>query len=1088
MSTVVKGLIPSTEWREFPAIGYTNRGFINENFLKSFQRDNSTQWHRIEEPAVNLAFRDLCRIYADAKSSLQKGRHENGELDPDLIIPVLQKVLGFNRRKKKFTPPGTTDLIEPDHLLFSSAALSDRFMADSGQLKRDLKTIVAQCESKGWNKNLDARESSRTTSPVEQLLRDMRHTGSQYGILTNGHDWRIYTKDALENPGVYFEIHLPVICETEDESLFELFYNMFSLAAVHSDSAAPSHLEKIRSHAAAFGRELERNLRVRMYTAIEFLTNGFRDSDPEQDLEDHYQRAMLMMYRVLFILKAEDSNLLPIRDTERYFPFSLRKLCEESESMIADWEIGKRDADREKTNIFASIKALSKAFDSGNTEVGITTGFNGGLFSDILNPKVLKTPISNYYLAHALVRCCLAKNPHSQKYERVDFSSINYQHLGSVYEGLLQYEPTVATESLVTIASSLEFQAIKKKSSVPAGFERVRDVSKGEVHLKLKEEARKNSGSYYTPQWVVNASLEMGGLISKIDSANTLSDLLSISVCDPAMGSGHFLVEVARRFIERGRIITNENEFVTFNDVAEKIVKKCIYGVDKNPLATMLAKVNIWFLLASRDRKLPNLDSNLKFGNSLCFNPDAKKKVGDCWFDWTEQFDTVFDETGGFTYVVGNPPWGGNISEEKARISIYFPDVKPDNLNSFDLFIRQSMRLLAAKGKVIFVLPRNLIKAHDYQELRKHVASNVCAVADLGAAFDGVTQEAVTLVLSEDVSSNVTVYPRYKGIEAGDKLFAQSHSLPNSTFVDHDAFNIYWTPQMQTIVTKMLGAKEDILGNLVTQSRGIEYGGNGEVAKCPSCKKYITLPKKKKKSDKDCPHCAKNVTLDELQPYYMISKTQTAKHRIPIVSGRDIGIFGIKTARFLEPKLPGINYKPKLFKDSEPAVFITKICDSLKCAFADEGEYATQGVYVLKQKTAESNLAWIASVLNSEVFAFFHEFSVNLGAKLTTNILLDDLLGFPIPTAPTGVALKTVEKSIATIKKSGVDSTAGSVAKDRIDTTVADAYKLTAKELSTVRSFMAEIKELKAFVDVQVRTAGTDAPSKVESEDEDEAA
>lgn len=1082
-------VIPSEKLSDYPGIGFNNRGFINGNFLRHFQKDNSIKWHRFDEAKVNLAFRELMKIYAESKSSMRPESNE-GELEAELIIPVLTKVLGFSRRKKKFTPPGTSIMIEPDHLLFHSAILSDRFLVDAGQMKRDLRSLVSISESKSWNKNLDMRESGRDTSPVEQMMRDMRFTGAQYGILTNGKEWRLYTREGLQTPGVFFEIDLPLICEDQNTELFEIFYNLFSLDALNEESAGSSHIKYLLKTAASFGHDLESNLRVRMYTAMEFLTNGFRESDSNETLASHYESAMYIMYRILFALKAEDSNLLPIRDTDNYSSISLRKMCEKSESLVEDWNNEKRLNEKEGTDLFASLKNLSKAFDKGNPELGIKVGFNGGLFSELLDPKLLGKPLSNYYLANALIRCSRARNPLSKELERVDFSSINYQHLGSVYEGLLQYEPEESKVAMVTVANTVEFQAIKKGATIPTGYEIVREVAKGEVFLSLKEEARKNSGSYYTPQWVVNASLDIGGLLHKIESAQSIDELSKIKICDPAMGSGHFLVEVGKRLIERARIVCNENQFQTFADLSEKLIQDCVFGVDKNKLAVMLGKLNIWFLVAESNRKLPNLDNNLKYGNSLFFNPDAKKKSSKAWFDWTGEFEKVFSDDSGFDYIVGNPPWGGNISDEKQELKILFPDVSAENLNSFDLFIRQSLRVTKDSGRVIFIVPRNLIKALDYTDLRKHISKNLAAVADIGAAFDGVTQEAVIIVISDKPCATVSAYPRLKGIESQDSNYFLEEKIPSSVMAASGSFNIYWTKDRESIRNKIENQKINTLGNLVTKSRGIEYGGNGEVGKCPNakCKKYLTLPKKKKKSDKSCPHCGEKVTLDQLKArnYFMISKGKTEKHTLPIVAGRGIEVFGMKAGKFLEPGLPGINYKPQLFSSSEPAIFMTKICDSIKCAFASDGEYATQGVYVLKEKSEEVPLGWIAAVLNSEIFGYYHEYTVNLGAKLTTNILLDDLMKYPIPAAPDKKTLASIVKDIQVIKQSGIASDKGALAKTRIDNLVATAYGLTTKELGDVREFMSDIKQLKSYVDTQMKSLGSEIEFDSDDEDDDQ--
>jgi hypothetical protein len=313
MTIHISHAVRQENWSKLPRVRYTNSGFINDNFLESISSDLSRGWFRVDDEGVNAAWVQLKHLYNKVRDELRPGMHEPGELDPRLIIPVFHDVLGFYRRKKKFTPPNHNTQIEPDHLLFSSQAIANRFFKEKGREARDLKTLVSICESKTWDQPLDIRRNVQELSPHEQVLRDMRLTEAPYAILTNGHKWRLYSRESLSKAAHYFEMSLPQICESNDEEMFELFYNFFSKKALEGESGQ-SHVQRLINNSLEFGSKLETNLRLRMYASVEFLLSGLHKAAPELDLNEKYRSAIMLMYRVLFTLKAEDAGLLPLID------------------------------------------------------------------------------------------------------------------------------------------------------------------------------------------------------------------------------------------------------------------------------------------------------------------------------------------------------------------------------------------------------------------------------------------------------------------------------------------------------------------------------------------------------------------------------------------------------------------------------------------------------------------------------------------------------------------------------------------------------------------------------------------------------
>jgi hypothetical protein len=224
--------------------------------------------------------------------------------------------------------------------------------------------------------------------------------------------------------------------------------------------------------------------------------------------------------------------------------------------------------------------------------------------------------------------------------EFVDYRSLGVRHLGSIYEGLLEYQPCYAAEPMVVVReNSGERWVVEAEAPADAHVIERRDT--GKVYLVTDRGERKATGSYYTPQYIVEYIVEqtVGPLVADakarvkaaaaeadadvdVDSGALLVEaLLDLKVLDPAMGSGHFLVEATEflaRALTRDHYVTraeSDEDDVTY--WKRRVVERCIYGVDKNPLAVELAKLSLWLATVAADRPLSFLNHHLKWGDSL---------------------------------------------------------------------------------------------------------------------------------------------------------------------------------------------------------------------------------------------------------------------------------------------------------------------------------------------------------------------------------------------------------------------------------------------------------------------------------------
>ncbi|WP_409721739.1 Eco57I restriction-modification methylase domain-containing protein [Pseudorhodoplanes sp.] len=354
--------------------------------------------------------------------------------------------------------------------------------------------------------------------------------------------------------------------------------------------------------------------------------------------------ALTMLYRLLFLLYAEDRDLLPKRDPKYGGLSDLRDKVAERLDAGTDLSRLRKNFGLECNEVFVTI-------DQGDDSIGVPP-YNGGLFSEKNAATALldRAILPDAYFAPLLDR--LSRTDKDGRRVRINFRDLSVQQLGSIYERLLEYEP-VANES------------------APGGIE-----------IRLNSFARKGSGSYYTPDELVKLIIErtIGPLVRerldafaekakalasdkqrvelrlqalrKIDPAERILDL---KIVDPAMGSGHFLVSLVDYLAEavtaamgeaseavtwgdyvspldnrlndiRKRIraeadahkwVVRDDQLVNKNLIKRTILKRCVYGVDKNPMAVELAKVALWLHTFTAGAPLSLLDHHLKCGDSL---------------------------------------------------------------------------------------------------------------------------------------------------------------------------------------------------------------------------------------------------------------------------------------------------------------------------------------------------------------------------------------------------------------------------------------------------------------------------------------
>jgi hypothetical protein len=480
----------------------------------------------------------------------------------------------------------------------------------------------------GWATDLDHKTPHVTARAPQSMLQELLNRDDAYlwAILSNGATLRLLRDSTALVGSSYVEFDLEAIFDGELFSDFVLLYLTCheSRFAIQDDGGPAScYLEQWRGFAAQQGERALDQLRNGVQQAIAILGTGFlahpanphlrgRLNPGSADLKlDDFNRALLrLVYRMLFWFVAEDRGALLQPDPDDADTLAKGALREARDRYAAYFssarlrQLARRHRGSRHGDLFDAAQLV---FDALGTEGGVPElalpGI-GGIFEsarDDGTPLPLDEPLagarlSNEALLGAIRALSLVKPRNGGARRRVDFGNLGAEELGSVYESLLELIPRYDAEQLAYTLETL------------AGNE------------------RKESGSYYTPTSLVECLLD-SALDPLLDEAcnhgtaeERVSALLDITVCDPACGSGHFLVAAARRIAKRiAAEETGESEppDAIIRAALRRVVGRCIYGVDINPMAAELAKVSLWIEALDPGRPLSYLDQNIRVGNSL---------------------------------------------------------------------------------------------------------------------------------------------------------------------------------------------------------------------------------------------------------------------------------------------------------------------------------------------------------------------------------------------------------------------------------------------------------------------------------------
>lgn len=538
------------------------------------------------------------------------------------------------------------------------------------------------------------------------------HKGCNYVISSNFHKLRFYVDDATE----YEEFDLYNL----DKESFKKFY-LF----LRKEGLLDKNIPKLLKEETKFHEE---NISKQLYKDYSSFKNKFFENivknNPEVDKLILFKKSQKFLDRILFILFAEDKNLIPANAMPR---------------IIESWALAD---DLHYKPLYELFKTFFTHLNVGHVyKSGYEIpAYGGGLFmpDEVLdNLKVDDEILKDDLLVLS----------------KYDFNTeVDVNILGHIFEhSLSEIEETEA---------KLKGEEVEK--------------SKGK---------RKKDGVFYTPKYITKHIVDntLGKLCNEKKSILGLDQdfvlieyqksnggvnkkgeklfhalesykkwLLELKIVDPACGSGAFLNEALSFLIKEHKDVDDliaelTNTPLRIFDTEKSILENNIYGVDINEESVEIAKLSMWLRTAQKGRKLSSLSENIKCGNSLIDDPEI---AGDKAFNWEREFPQVFAK-GGFDVVIGNPPYlrVQGLRENFQRESVYFENQYSSATGRFDiyvLFMEKSYFLIRKGGVVSFILPHKFLISDFGQGIRKFFVDKKAVSTILHFGSEIVFSEAST--------------------------------------------------------------------------------------------------------------------------------------------------------------------------------------------------------------------------------------------------------------------------------------------------------------------------------------------------------
>jgi type I restriction-modification system DNA methylase subunit len=727
---------------------------------------------------------DLVKLVSNFQKNFDVIKQDQVEASTrvDYINPLLE-LLGWDVKNVLGKPQSKREVIyEPQQVVSGHNLAPDYCLTIEGKRK-------IYIEAKRVSENILTNRNH-----AYQLKRYSWNAGLPFGILTDFEEIAIYDCRFVPMPGDSAEVgRVGYFKFSELLTNWKVFGSLFSREAVANGS-----LEAIVQ-----SDKLEKGTKTIDSSFLDFMKNwrkvvaqSIASCNPSFDETVIDYEAQALLNKIIFLRILEDRGL-EASD-------SLRQLIEPPDKFLNSLtEYFQRANDRYNSGLFSGNGIGSERLhDVMHLDLSVEAEKISGFISNLYYP-----------------------NPY-------EFSVMPPDILGQIYELMLAEDVTIA------------------------------NLDTREIEVSLKPEIKKRGGVFYTPVPIVEYIIEetVGPLI--LDK--TPATVKRIRIVDPACGSGSFLVSAYQYlidFITDHYLANNKKKLIRTSDgsyklsLAERraILENCIFGVDIDAQAVEVSKLSLLLKLVEEEEQfqfdfghlLPNLDMNLKSGNSLV-DEDFPRQMFDYEFDaqfnpfsWKKAFPDVFKD-GGFDAVIGNPPYlnidaiWGTKDPRLSYIKNRYPHIYTDKTDVLFYFLEKSVSI--CKGEIGMIVSRSFLEADKAFKLREWLSSNsrVREILDFRTTevFKGVGINTAIINLTKSKSVKHASFKKWCGISlpAGYRASTlRNKQLLECISISHDKLDgTIWNfgdTKVEEILAKLDSAGEP-LSSIAKVGKGMETGSN----------------------------------------------------------------------------------------------------------------------------------------------------------------------------------------------------------------------------------------------------------------------
>jgi len=543
-------------------------------------------------------------------------------------------------------------------------------------------------------------------------------------------------------------------------------------------------------------------------------------------------------------------------------------------------------------------------------------------------------------------------------------------------------------------------------------------LTKGhQAKIEEKPEVRKAGGVYYTPKYVVDYIVE--NTVGKLIEGKTPKQVEKIKICDPACGSGSFLIGAYQYLLEwhlkyyidnppkkkKDNSLTPDGNLTTAEK--KRILLNNIFGVDIDAQAVEVTKLNLLLkalegetqasinqqMQLFHERVLPNLGNNIKCGNSLIGSdfyddqlelfPEQMKKINA--FNWQIGFLEIFSQ-GGFDVIIGNPPWVDIKGLDPVQVDYYFEKYESasNRINLYSLFVERSMLMLKDKGKFGFIIPNSIMYQSSYEKIRNIILRNYYIpylVRMPDNTFEGVTAESLILTIEKKKCKNeiteCIIYDRQDTISSISNENALNYRRLDQKKWNYNAFSAFdiFTDEGISELLKKIEQDKSALNTICDFTLGLT-----------PYDKYKGHTQEQIKNKVFHANHKKNKTFKEL------------------LAGADVTRYFVNWGgeKYLSyGDWLGAPREPKFF--THPRILIRQIVSGnplrIYAGYTDKEFYNTQSIFnIILKDEARYDIKFLLAILNSKLMNFYHSNKyLDLSKNVFQKILIQNCKRFPIP-------------------------------------------------------------------------------------------